>query len=207
MAGHTHLDIFFDFLCPFVYRAATWLDRVWEGSDNELSIRWRYYSLEQANSQEGPGWKLWEQPDDYPSRGLWAFRAAEAARCQGKDAFNRFHSTLLRARHQQGKDLSDRNVLAEVASGVGLDMPRFQEDLKRRELLSSLAEDHRTAVEEFGVFGTPTVVFPGGRAVFIKLTEVPPAGDALALFHELMQISTVRTYVLEIKRPQRPKKG
>ena len=207
MAEHIHLDIFFDFMCPFVYRAAVWLDRVREGMGDGMSICWRYFSLEQVNSQQGLEWKLWEQPDDFPSRGLWAFGAAEAARCQGEDAFNRFHSALLHARHVQGKDIAERSVLAEVASGVGLDMPRFQEDLVERELLSTLVEDHRTAVEEFGVFGTPTVVFPGGRAVFIKLTEVPPAGDAPALFQELVQLSTVRTYVREIKRPQRPDKG
>ena len=104
----------------------------------KLTINWRYFSLEQVNSQQGPEWKLWEQPDDFASRGLWAFRAAEAARGQGEVSFERFHSALLHARHQQGKDIADRGLLAEVASAVGLEVSRFREDLARRELLARL---------------------------------------------------------------------
>ncbi len=207
MADPIALDIYFDYLCPFVYRANAWLEKVQEGMGGGLSIRWRYFSLEQVNSQQGPEWKLWEQPDDFASRGLWAFRAAEAARGQGEVSFERFHSALLHARHQQGKDIADRGVLADVASVAGLEISRFREDLARRELLARLAEDHTAAVEQFGVFGTPTIVFPDGQAVFIKLTEIPPPAEALAVFHELQQLATARTYVREVKRPQRPERG
>ncbi len=50
----------------------------------KLTINWKYFSLEQVNSQQEPEWKIWEQPEDYPSRGIHAFRAAEAARQQDK---------------------------------------------------------------------------------------------------------------------------
>ena len=46
----------------------------------KLTINWKYFSLEQVNNQQGLQWKLGEQPDHYPSRGLRAFWAAEAAR-------------------------------------------------------------------------------------------------------------------------------
>ncbi len=207
MAEPVALDIYFDYLCPFVYRANAWLEKVKEGMGAGLSIRWRYFSLEQVNSREGPEWKLWEQPDDFASRGLWAFRAAEAARCQGEAPFERFHSALLHARHQQGKDIADRGVLTEVAAAAGLELSRFREDLARRELLARLTEDHATAVEQFGVFGTPTIVFPGGQATFLKLAEVPPAEEALAVFHELLKMATARAYIREVKRPQRPERA
>ena len=207
MAETIALDIYFDYLCPFVYRANAWLEKVKEGMGAGLSIRWRYFSLEQVNSQQGPEWKLWEQPDDFRSRGLWAFRAAEAARCQGEALFERFHTALLGARHQQGKDISDQEVLMGVASAVGLELSRFREDLARRELLGRLAEDHTTAVEQFGVFGTPTITFPGGQATFLKLAELPPDEEALAVFHELLKLATARTYILEVKRPQRPERA
>lgn len=198
------LDVYFDYLCPFVYRASLWLKKVREEMDDGLSIRWKYFSLEQVNSQQGPGWKLWEQPDDFPSRGLWAFRAAEAASLQGEAAFERFHFALLQARHQQGRNIADLEVLTQVASVAGLEHARFREGLGQRESLSRLAEDHTFAVENFGVFGVPTIIFPGGHAVFVKMSETPPPEECPAVFHELLQLATNRAYIQELKRPQRP---
>jgi hypothetical protein len=57
----------------------------------KLTLNWRYFSLEQANNEQGPQWKIWEQPEDCPSRGLRAFWAAEAAQRQGEAVFDRFH--------------------------------------------------------------------------------------------------------------------
>ena len=170
----------------------------------KLTINWRYFSLEQANSQQGPQWKIWEQPEDYPSRGLRAFWAAEAARRQGEAAFDSFHIALLRARHEQRRDIADVNTLIEVAESVGLEMVQFQKGLGDCQLLAKLAEDHTFAVETLGIFGTPTLVFPERQAFFLKMS-LPPPEDSLSIFTELRQLVERRRYIQEIKRPQRPK--
>jgi len=170
----------------------------------EFAINWRYFSLEQVNSQQGPEWKLWKQPDDYVSRGLHAFRAAEAARRQGEAAFDRFHIALLRARHEQRRNIADIDTLVEVAESAGLETTQFRMDLADRQLLSRLAEDHTFAVENLGVFGTPTVVFPDNQAVFLKMSAVPPPEECLSTFTELHQLSERRRNILEVKMPQRP---
>lgn len=170
----------------------------------KLAINWRYFSLEQVNSQQGPEWKIWEQPEYYPSRGLHAFRAAEAARCQGEAAFGSFHMALLRARHEQKQDIADISTLIQVAEGVGLEMNQFQKDLIDRWLLAKLAEDHTFAVETLGVFGTPTLVFPERRAVFLKMSSPPLPEDSLAVFAEVQQLAERRHYIQEIKRPGTP---
>jgi len=170
-----------------------------------LAINWRYFSLEQVNNQQGPQWKLWEQPEDYPSRGLRAFWAAEAARCQGESAFDRFHIALLRTRHEQRRDIADVNTLAQVAESVGLEMAQFRNDLADRRLLAKLAEDHTFAVESLGVFGTPTLVFPESQAVFLKMSLPPPPEESLSVFTELHHLAAQRRYIQEIKRPQRVK--
>jgi predicted DsbA family dithiol-disulfide isomerase len=206
MSDTVHIDVFFDFGCPYVYNAAVWLQKVKEDMGGKLAINWKYFSLEQVNSQNGPDWKLWEQPEDYPSRGRRAFQAAEAARRQSEAAFSRFHMALLRARHEQSRDIADVNTLIEVAKSSGLAMPRFQEDLSNRQLLSKLAEDHTLAVETLGVFGTPTLVFPGGQAVFLKIMSVPPPKECLQLFKEIRHLAEQRQYVQEVKRPARPGK-
>ncbi len=171
----------------------------------KLTINWKYFSLEQVNSQQGPQWKIWEQPEDYPSRGLGAFRAAEAARRQGEAAFASFHIALLRARHEQSRDIADVNTLVEVAKSVDLEMPQFQKELDNHRLLAKLAGDHTFAVESLGVFGTPTLVFPESQAIFLKISPPPSPEECLSVFAELRLLVEERQYIREIKRPQSPK--
>ncbi len=199
------LDIYFDYRCPYVYNAAVWLQRVKAGIGPKLTINWKYLSLEQVNSQQGPQWKIWEQPEDCSSRGLRTFRAAEAARQQGEAAFSSFHIALLRAKHEQHQDIADMNTLIEVAESVDLEMTQFQKNLGDRRLLAKLAEDHTFAVETLGIFGTPTLVFPERRAIFLKMSSPPPPEESLSVFAELRYLAERRRYIQEIKRPQSPK--
>jgi len=171
---------------------------------HEVEVNWHYFSLEQVNNKQGPQWKVWEQPEDYASRGLPAFRAAEAARRQGEEAFDRFHYALLAAKHEHKQDIADLDTLAEVAEGVALEMPRFKKDLFDRGLLSRLAKDHTFAVENLGVFGTPTLVLAESQAVFVKMAAPPPPEDSLGVFAEIQHLAEQRRYILEVKRPQRP---
>ena len=175
-----------------------------EETKQKVILNWRYFSLEQVNNKQGSQWKIWEQPEDYPSRGLRAFRAAEAARCQGEAAFGSFHIALLRARHEQHQDIADISTLIQVAESIDLEMTQFQKDLGDRQLLVRLAEDHTFAVETLGVFGTPTLVFPERRAVFLKMSSPPLPEDSLAVFAEVQQLAERRHYIQEIKRPGTP---
>jgi len=168
----------------------------------KLTVNWRYFSLEQVSSKEGPEWKLWEQPQGYTSRGRNAFHAAEAARNQGEAAFEAFHIALLKARHEEHRDIADMATLSEVAEGVGLDMAQFRKDLNDRRLLGKLAEDHTFAVETLNIFGTPTLVFPEQQAVFLKMTPPPAVEESVPLFADVRRLAEIRRQVSEIKRPQ-----
>ncbi len=172
-----------------------------EDIKDKLIINWKYFSLEQINSQQGPQWKIWEQPEDYQSRGLRAFQAAEAARQQGESAFHSFHIALLKAKHEQKRDIADVNTLIEVADNNGLEMKRFKNDLSNRQLLTKLVDDHTLAVEELGVFGTPTLVFPEKQAIFLKMSPPPPQEECLSIFNELFDLACRRRIIHEIKRP------
>lgn len=166
----------------------------------KLTIVWRYFSLEQVNNKNGPQWKLWEMPQGYVSRGLYAFWAAEAARSQDESAFERFHTALLSAKHEQHRDIADPNTLTEIATNVGLNITQFQKDLTDRRLLTRLAEDHTFAAEVLKVFGTPTIVFPERQAIFLKISPPPPQ-ESLTVFRELQNLAIQRRYIREIKRP------
>lgn len=195
-----NLDVYFDYIWPYVYNAAVWLQKVQEDIKDKLTINWKYFSLEQINSQQGPQWKIWEQPEDYQSRGLRAFQAAEAARQQGERVFHSFHIALLKAKHEQKRDIADVNTLIEVADNNGLEMKRFKDDLSNRQLLTKLANEH-TFAEELGVFGTPTLVFPEKQAIFLKMSPPPPQEECLSIFNELFNLAYRRRIIREIKRP------
>jgi len=167
----------------------------------KLIIDWKYFSLEQINSQQGPEWKIWEQPEGYPTRGLGAFWAAEAARQQGEASFHSFHIALLRAKHEQQRDIADMNTLIEVAHDTRLEMKRFKNDLSNRQLLTKLAKDHTFAVEKLGVFGTPTLVFPERQAIFLKMSPPPLPKECLSVFMELFNLAYQRRNIYEVKRP------
>jgi len=96
-------DVFYDYLCPFVYRASVLLQNVRDSGERPIDVRWRYFSLIQVNSKD-EGWTVWDAVDS-EARGRLAFKAAEAARRQG--GFDNFHMALLRARHEQRADIDD----------------------------------------------------------------------------------------------------
>lgn len=178
------------------------LRRVKDAYGENLQVTWRHFPLEQVNSIQGPGWRLWEQPDDYRSKGLWAFRAAEAAKRQGEDAFGRLHLALLRARHEVREDISDRSVLLELARTAGLDVARFERDLADRSLLARIGEDYNRGVDEYGIWGTPTFVFEGGQSAYVRMRPAPPEEESVRVFEELVEVVRDRPYLLEIKRPR-----
>ncbi len=183
-----------------------WLHTVQEQLGHRLHITWRSFSLEQANRgnrETEPGWRVWEQPDDYPSRGLWAFRAAEAARNQGPVLYDRYRMALLRAKHEERRDIADKRVLGELAEQAGLDLVRFQADLSDRQLLARIGIDHTQAIQELDVFGTPTLVFGPGQAAYVKMLPPPPAEQALAVFDTIRAMVADSPTVLEVKRPQK----
>src|ERR1700682_1147275 len=104
------LDVFYDYLCPFVYRASVLLQSV--GRSRDLKVTWRYFSLTQVNSKDD-GWTVWDAPDSEKVKGRLAFRAAEAARRQ--DRFEALHQPLLQARHRDRLDIELPEVVERVA--------------------------------------------------------------------------------------------
>ena len=180
-----------------------WLESVKEETNAELDINWRGFLLEQINNKQDPGWKVWDQPDDYEFRSLWALRAGEAAKKQGPKAFQKFHIALLRARHEDRVNIGDKEILMEVAGSVGLDLEKLRTDMEDSSVKDKVVADHLEAVETYGVFGTPTFVFPNGASAFVKMIK-PPAGKAARTLELLSEMMSEQIYIGEIKRPQPP---
>ncbi len=166
-----------------------------------LSIEWKAFSLDQQNSEEGPDFMMWEHRD-YPSRGVAALVAAKAAKNQGETSFFRFHLAAFKARHDEGKDIADREVLIDIARSAGLDVARFEHDLDREETWQAMGEDHRESKERHHVFGVPTLVWGEGQAVFVKLESIPESREErISLFDLIFDMGAKRPYLFELKRP------
>lgn len=185
-----------------------WLQRLKDEKakrGERLDVMWRHFLLDQVNSKEGLGWKVWEQTEENQGKTMLAQRAGEAARRQGQDAFERFHLAVLVARHGgEGRiALNDAGALAEVARKAGLDVERFKRDLADRSIVDIIARDHMEAVEKYGVFGTPTFLFESGLTVYLKMF-VPPPEDTMGLFEHFTALMAERPYLGELKRPQPP---
>lgn len=113
---------------------------------------------------------------------------------------------LLTAKHEHGKDHGRRSTLIEVAKDSGLDVAQFETDLADRSGLPRIGHDYTEGRERFGVFGTPTFVFPNDSALYLKVLPPPPAEDAVALFEEFTRTALHRPYLSEVKRAQPPKR-
>ena len=192
-------ELYFDYLCPFVYRASLLLASV--AAERSPDVSWRYFSLTQVNSKDD-GWTVWDAPAADRVRGRLAFKAAEAARRQGR--FDVFHPALLAARHQARSDIDDVRVIEQVAEDSGLDLERFRLDVDDPSIMQALARDHMQAVAKHGVFGTPTFVFPNGASAYIRLAEAPAGAEAVDLYDRMIGMAADEPRVLEIKRPVRP---
>ena len=197
----TTFDLFYDYRCPFVYRASLLLQNVRDSGERTLDIRWRYFSLAQVNSKDD-GWTVWEAPESEFVKGRLAFKAAEAARRQ--DRFEDFHLPLLQARHRDRLDIDDVAVVERVAVEAGLDLARFRKDVADPEIVYAIARDHQPAVKEHGIFGTPTFLFPSGAAAYVRLSEAPEGADAVRIFDKIVSVAGDELRILEIKRPNKP---
>jgi predicted DsbA family dithiol-disulfide isomerase len=168
----------------------------------ELHVRWSYFSLTQINDTR-EGWTVWDAPKDEQIGGRLAFSAAESSRRQGR--FDEFHIALLDAHHDGKLDLEELETIRSAGATAGLDWERTKADIADPTILEGLARDHTRAVDELGVFGTPTFVFAGDQAAYVRIRPAPVGVEAIELFDQLARTIGTWTYVREIKRPARPR--
>lgn len=160
--------------------------------------------MEQVNQKIGPDYKAWDEKDEDLNGSLWGLRAGVAAKRQGEDAMRRYMPFLLKARHEERKDLGDKELLKSLAAEAGLDVDQFAKDLDDRTTLDDIAASHKEAVEDRGVFGTPTFVFENGASAFLKLIKPKTPEQAEKAFDSLINVMSSDLFVGEVKRPQPP---
>lgn len=193
----TQLELFFSYACRDTYEVFAWLRQV-QAQGIRLNITWSPFAIQIENPLE-----TWERPWPAANSELRGFMAAEAARRQGEAAFRRFHDALEAAVHEQLLELGDEETLVGAARQANLDMARFQADLRDPAMARLAQRSHRRAVEQFNVFGTPTLVFSNGQALQLELAEIPPKDEAVALFQSIVAIVVEQPYLAQLRRTTR----
>jgi len=166
----------------------------------DLPVEWKAFSLEQVNLPEGqdPA-RLWA--DAEAGKGLLPLAAAVWARSQGESTLAEVQHAIFEARHTAREEIGRREVLERVLAGAGLDGPAVVAELASdRRWLEGARADHEEAVA-MGIFGVPTLAFPGCGAMFVRLTAVPSGEDVVRVYERVRQ-ACADPLVDELKRPR-----
>jgi hypothetical protein len=172
-----------DYLCPFARNAAEVVVRALEAGA-PFEVDFRAFSLSQIHLEEGdpPVW----QPGAEPRSGVAALQWGLAVRDELPERFPAVHLALFAARHDQGLDLNDPEVLAAAVASAGVDPDEVAKLVAGGGPAAALAADHSWAVDGSRVFGVPTFV-TGRRAVFVRLMDRPGSpGAARATLERVM---------------------
>ena len=175
-----------DYLCPFARNAAEVVVRALEADPGDHQVDFRAFSLSQVHLEEGEA-PVW-QPGPEPRSGVLALQWGLAVRDRLPDRFPAVHLALFAARHDQGRDLNDPEVLAAAVAAAGVDPDEVDKLVASGGPAAALAADHTWAVDTARVFGVPTFV-TGQRAVFVRLMDRP--GSAAAARSTLDRVLTM----------------
>jgi hypothetical protein len=164
-----------DYRCPFARNAHEHLLTAVEGGA-DWDVRYLAFSLDQVHVEDGKP-PVWDEPDRY--RGLLANLAGIVVRDRLPEQFRPVHRALFAARHDLALDLRDRDVLAKVLGGAGVDPDEVLGQVDAGWPLETFKAEHTDAVERLSVFGVPTFIM-GDRAVFVRLLDRPGDDAELA---------------------------
>jgi hypothetical protein len=164
--------ITWDYRCPFARNAHEHVVAALEaGAD--WDVTWVPFSLNQMHVEEGQP-DVWDDPDKAAT--LRAPEVAIVVRDRYPEAFRPFHIAAFAARHDEGRDIREPEVLRDVLTGAGLDAQAVMNEVDDGWPLEAYRKEHEAAAGDHGVFGVPTFI-AGGQAVFIRLMS-RPRGDA-----------------------------
>jgi hypothetical protein len=168
-------SVTWDYRCPFARNAhehlAVALD---EGADWDVTFV--PFSLSQAHVPEG-GAPVWDDPGK--AKDLLSLAAGVVVRDQYPDRFLTAHIALFAARHDEGLDLREADVVSAVLERAGVPGDKVLAEVASGQPVQEIRRAHEQAVGSLEVFGVPTFMMDD-RAVFVRLMSRPGGDAALA---------------------------
>jgi protein-disulfide isomerase-like protein with CxxC motif len=168
----TSFAVTWDYRCPFARNAH---EHIVEALDAgaDWDVTFVPFSLNQMHVEEGQP-DVWDDPDKAAT--LRAPEVAIVVRDRYPDTFLRFHLAAFAARHDEGRDIREPEVLRAILTETGLDAGAVLAEVEEGWPLEAYRKEHEAAAREHGVFGVPTFI-AGDQAVFVRVMS-RPQGDA-----------------------------
>lgn len=175
-----------DYRCPFariVHRHV--VDGLLAGAD--WAVSFVPYSLGQVHVEEGDP-PIWDRPEE--DSGLLALQVAVVVRDRQPELFLPLHRQLFEARHEQGAQIRDEQVLRGLLKENGIDPDAVFDDVTSGEPLATIRAEHTAAATDLDVWGVPTFM-AGGRAAFVRLMDLPrDPQDAVSTIERIVDMLT-----------------
>lgn len=185
----------FDVLCPWAYQTSKWIREV--ADHGEVSVDWRFFSLEEVNREEG---KLhpWERPWSY---GWSLLRVAALLRRDSADLVGRFYEAAGRALHEEGRKVHTPEGAREVAAEIRADPGVVDRALEDPTTNDEVLADHRRVIDAGG-FGVPTLFLEDGTCLFGPVVTPAPTGREALRLWDLTAGWAELDHLYELRRPK-----
>lgn len=185
-----------DYSCPFCYLAHRSLEQYRRTRDDALTVDWRPFDL--RNEKRGPNGEINDEADKgYPTEveqrigqlrtkfdademlsldevpkvdSLNAQVVSAYIRNEYPDQWAEVNATIFDALWEDGRDISDDEVLAEIAAGAGVDRNETYDAIADDERRSQLFERFERARRD-GVTDVPTFVVDGRTTTSVLSPE------------------------------------
>lgn len=178
MTASRSFAVTWDYRCPFARNAHEHVVAALQAGA-PWQVRFVPFSLNQAHVEHG-GTDVWDDPAQ--AANLLAGQVGIVVRDRFPGQFLAVHDALFAARHDEGRDLRDPDVLKAVLTEQGLDAEAVFKEIDDGGPLDTFRKEHDQAVSESRVFGVPTFYTPDSpdRAIFVRLMNRPQGDAALA---------------------------
>ncbi len=167
----TSFSVTFDYRCPFARNvnehvvAGLQAGATWE-------VTFLPFNLDETHVEEGEP-SAFEDPVKVTN--TLALQAGVVVRDTLPDKFLDVHLGLFRARHDESRDLRDKEVIGSVLESCGVDAAGVFDAMDEGWPLERVRQEHEKVVNDYQVFGVPTFIL-NDCAVFVRLMNRPKDG-------------------------------
>jgi 2-hydroxychromene-2-carboxylate isomerase len=200
----TEVDFHFDVMCPWAYQTAKWIREA--RGHRDISVRWRFFSLEEVNRVEGKK-HPWEREWSY---GWSMLRVAALLRRRPEPAGNlaveRFYAVAGRMLHEAGVKVHTPEGVKGVLEEIGEDPAVVDLALADPTTHDDVRADHQLALD-LGGYGVPTMVLRTGRGaepttLFGPVITPAPSGEEAGRLWDAVLVWSTFPHLYELRRPK-----
>ena len=193
----TDVDFHFDVMCPWAYQTSKWIREA--RAVRDITVRWRFFSLEEVNRAEGKK-HPWERSWSY---GWSMLRVAARLRREpdGNDAVDRFYEVAGRMLHEDGVKPHTPDGMKAVLGEIGRDPALVDEAVADATTHDEVRADHERVIG-LGGYGVPTMVLDGTTTLFGPVVTPAPTGEAAGRLWDAVAAWAEFPHLYELRRPK-----